>query len=253
MLIENGTAVLVRDVILVWDNITKPDEKYNRYGGKFLIKKSDTASAEELTMLCRKVQQEQQVPLTLQFNANDPRHDGDCFYNGQGELVTQYDGCWVVNASSGLPVPVVDESGMPVDLNMQKPFYNGIGLNVIFNAYARKAEGNKGTSIGVVGVQIADRNKPKLFEGSGGAASHTQVAGMFGVTPAGGQPQQPAPAASSPAPAPAPAPAPSPAAPRMTPISAEAKANPDPNSPFWTTNGWTEDLLVQNGHFTRAM
>lgn len=68
------------------------------------------------------------------------------------------------------------------------------------------------------------------------------------------QPQQPAPQAAAPAAAPtAPAAPAAPLAPRMTPVSAEAKANPDTNSAFWRTNGWTDDLLVQHGHFTRAM
>lgn len=249
MLIENGTAVLVKDVLLVWDNITKADEKYNRYGGKFLVSKRDTQSVEELVGLCRKVQQNDKVPLTSQFNPNDPKHDGDCYYNKEGVLVEQYKDYWVVNAGSGLPIPVVDESGCPVDLNMQKPLYNGIGLNVIFNAYARRADGNVGTSLGVMAIQIADRNKPKLFEGSGGAVSHTQAAGMFGAAPTGGV------AAPSAAPALAPSPAPAPAAaavaPRMTPVSEQAKALPDPAA--WYGRGWTDDMLVQHGHFTRAM
>lgn len=253
MLVENGTAVRVNNVLLVWDNITTPDEKYNRYNGKFLISKGDAQSVEELVSLCRKVQQTDKVPLTSQFNANDPKHDGDCYYNKNGELVEQYKGHWVVNAGSGKPIPVIDESGCPVDLNMQKPLYNGIGLNVIFNAYARRADGNVGTSLGVMAIQIADRNKPRLFEGSGGSVSHSQAAGMFGSSPTGGVatpspvPQQAAPVA-APAPSPAPAPA---AAERWTPVSPQAIASPDHKA--WLAQGWTEDALVSNGHFTRAM
>lgn len=59
--------------------------------------------------------------------------------------------------------------------------------------------------------------------------------------------------AAAPAPSPAPAPAAAAVAPRMTPVSEQAKAQPDPDSAYWTDSGWTHDLLVQHGHFTRAM
>lgn len=253
MLIDNGTKVLVEGVLLAWDNLTKPDDKYNRFGGKFLWPKSDTQSVQEMTTLLQGVQASAKVPLTSQFIAGDPKHDGDIYCNGQGEPVPQYKGYWVVNATSGLPVSVLDESGNPVDLLMQKPLYSGIKMKVIFNAYPRTVEGNKGTSIGPVGCMITDRTTPRLFEGGDGSVAPQALAGMFGASPSAASPA-PAPQAAAPTPAPAPqAAAPAPAAvPRLVPTSDLAKANPDPASPYWVNAGWTEELLVANGHFAKT-
>jgi hypothetical protein len=250
MLIDNGTKVLVEGVLLAWDDLTKPDEKYNRFGGKFLWPKSDTQSVQEMTTLLQGVQASAKVPLTSQFIAGDPKHDGDIYCNSKGEPVPQYKGYWVVNATSGLPVSVLDESGNPVDLLMQKPLFPGVKMKVIFNAYPRTADGNKGTSIGPVGCMITDRTAPRLFEGGDGSVAPQALAGMFGAIPSA------APVAASPAPAPqaaAPTPAPAPAAvPRLVPTSDLAKANPDPASPYWVNAGWTEELLVTNGHFAKT-
>lgn len=60
-----------------------------------------------------------------------------------------------------------------------------------------------------------------------------------------------APAPQQAAPAPAPTPAPAPAVERWTPVSPQAIASPDHKA--WLAQGWTEDALVSNGHFTRAM
>lgn len=253
MLIDNGTKVLVEGVLLAWDNLTKPDEKYNRFGGKFLWPKSDVQGVQEMTTLLQGVQVSAKVPLTSQFIAGDPKHDGDIYCNSKGEPVPQYAGYWVVNATSGLPVSVLDESGNPVDLLMQKPLYAGIKMKVIFNAYPRTADGNKGTSIGPVGCMITDRTTPRLFEGGDGAVAPQALAGMFGATPvaAASAPVAAAPQAQAPVAAPAPAPAPA-AVPRLVPVSDLAKANPDPASPYWVNAGWTEELLVANGHFAKT-
>lgn len=251
MLIDNGTKVLVEGVLLAWDNLTKPDDKYNRFGGKFLWPKSDVQSVQEMETLLRKVQAEKQVPFTSQFISGDPKHDGDIYCNSKGEAVPQYKGYWVVNATSGNPVGVLDESGNPVDLLMQKPLYAGIKMKVIFNAYARTADGNKGTSIGPHGCMITDRTAPRLFEGGDASPSPQALAGMFGASPAAASAPAatPAPVAAAPAPAPAPAPA---AVPRLVPVSDLAKANPEATAPYWVNAGWTEELLVANGHFAKT-
>lgn len=248
MLIDNGTKVLVDGVLLAWDDLTKPDAKHNRFGGKFLWPKSDAQSVQEMATLLQGVQASSQVPFTSQFIPGDPKHDGDIYCNGKGERVPQYAGYWVVNASSGLPVSVLDESGNQVDLLMQKMLYPGIKMKVIFNAYARNADGNRGTSIGPVGCMITDRNAPRLFEGGDGAVAPQALAGMFSAAPQSASPA-PAPAPQAAAPTPAPAPA---AVPRLVALSDLAKANPDATSQYWVAAGWTEDLLIANGHFAKT-
>jgi hypothetical protein len=174
-----------------------------------------------------------------------------------------YAGHWIVKFSRSCniePVRVVDTAYKPIiDPQVAKKGYyyvisggakgNGCdglqaGVFVNMNMVMLAAAGEEIISgpsaqevFGGVNLQLPAGAKPL------GAAIQQQAAPAAAAIPA----PAPAPVAAAPAPAPAPA-----AVPRLVPVSDLAKANPDASSPYWVNAGWTEELLVANGHFAKT-
>lgn len=181
--------------------------------------------------------------------------DGD----GKNKDRQGYAGCWIVKFTRNLFMganrveaprlgdtaynPIIDP------MMAKKGYYYAVSGDC-------EPNGKQGAQAGVfvnfnMGILVAQGEEivvgPSLAQAFAGVKFDVPVAGT--VTPA----PQAAAASPSPAPAPEPQAAAGPATPRMTPVSDLAKANPDPDSAYWTASGWTHDLLVQNGHFTRAL
>lgn len=242
------------------ENKALPEERYHWFVG-VAIPKTTAAWWDEPAPLFQAIRQAassvyaEDVWKSPYFSSKI--EDGD----GKNKDRSGYAGCWIVKFTRNLfmggnrvePPRVGDSQYNPIvdPMIAKRGYYYVLSGDCAANGKQGAQAGcfvnvsmallvAKGEEI-VTGPSLAQAFGGMQFQLPPGAAAVGQPA------PVAQQAASPAPAAQAPA-----APA-APLAPRMTPLSAEAKANPDPASPFWKTNGWTDDLLVQHGHFTRAM
>ncbi|MGL4755293.1 MAG: ssDNA-binding protein [Aeromonadaceae bacterium] len=188
--------------------------------------------------------------------------DGD----GENRDKVGYAGHWIVKFKRSCkidPVKICDSAYKPV-INpdvAKRGYYYVVDGSVSGNGQV--GDDTAGMFINMnmvmlVGVGDEIVSGPSAREVFGGANFQLPP----GARPAGAPMQQAPAAAPSPVPqqaapapvathAPTPAPAPAPAVERWTPVSQQAIASPDHKA--WLAQGWTEDTLVSNGHFTRAM
>lgn len=241
MILSDG-KVVTNEVILAFENISKPDDN-GKYSVKVLVDKNDAATVQELTQLLQNKATLEKVPFINPFSVNDRWHDGDVYQSSAGVKVSAYAGKWVINAKSGYPVGVINLNGQPMDLNFEKDkFYSGAGIKLCVDAYKYDNSGNKGVSLGLQGIQVVNFDKtqrPQIAEASGGGMNAQALANAFGVTQA---PQQ---TAAAPNPNPAPAPdflqPPAPAVKTLIPTQA------------WTieqlrANGFSDEQMVNQGY-----
>lgn len=194
------------DAILAFEDLVKPNNK-GRYSGKFLIPKTQVQDIQDLTNLLQSKATEAQVPFFPKFTPGNVNYDGDSYLDKKtGQKVPMYFGHWILNAGSGIPVPLLDEmnselSPASVPAHKQK-VYSGVGCQVVVNSFPFPAKdgGSAGVSFGLAAVKITDTTKPRLYEGASSGMSAEKAAALFGGSPA---PQQTA-AAPNPNPAPAP-------------------------------------------------
>ena len=239
MVLPDG-KVVTSEVIMAFENITKPDDK-GRYSVKFLLKKSDTAGVQELTNLLSAKATAEQVFFTNPFTPGSQWHDGDVYRNKSGIEVQAYKGYWVLNAKTTFPVGVIDINGQPMDLNFQKDkFYSGAGIRVCVDAYKYDNSGNKGVTLGLQGIQVVNADKtqrPQIAESSGGGMNTQALANAFGVS-------SPAPAANAPAPS-----APAPQSDFLAPPPVKKLVQTGAHSiESLRAAGWTDEGMVSAGH-----
>lgn len=239
MILSDG-KVVTNEVILAFENISKPDEK-GRYSVKFLLKKSDTEGVQELTQLLSAKATAEQVFFTNPFTPGSQWHDGDVYRNKSGVEVQAYKGHWVLNAKTTFPVGVINLNGQPMDLNFEKDkFYSGVGIRVCVDAYKYDNSGNKGVTLGLQGIQVVNFDKtqrPQIAESSGGGMNAQALANAFGVAQA---PQQ-----TAAAPNPNPAPAPDFLAPPPVKTLIQTGAH---TIEALRAAGWGDDQMVAAGH-----
>lgn len=242
MILSDG-KVVTNEVLLAFENITKPDDN-GKYSVKVLIDKSDTATVSELTQLLQNKATSEKVPFVNPFTVNDRWHDGDVYQSSTGVKIVAYAGKWVINAKSGWTVGVINANGQPMDLNFEKDkFYSGAGIRICVDSYKYDNSGNKGVSLGLQGVQVVNCDKtqrPQMAESSGGGMNTQALANAFGVS------AQPA-AATAPAPNPAPAPAPQNdfLAPPPVKVLVQTGAH---TIEALRNAGWTDEQMVASGH-----
>lgn len=239
------------------ENKALPEERYHWFAG-LAIPKTTANWWDEPAPLFQAIKQAAQSTYadTLWQSPyfSSKVEDGD----GKNKDREGYAGCWIVKFTRNLFMganrveaprlgdtqynPIIDP------MVAKKGYYYAISGDC-------QANGKQGATAGIfVNMSMALLVAKGEEIVTGPSLAQAFAGAQFNV-PGGATPMQQAAVASTPAPTPAPAPNPvaAPQAVRMTPVSPQAIAQPDPDSAYWTGSGWTHDLLVANGHFTRAM
>ncbi len=236
----DDSHVKIEKAIVTWDGITRPEEKPDgsvSHNIGFAI--ADNAPEKpELDQLVQKALDNSDFRGVLPAGANPALKPADVQKFGQ-----LLNGHSTGNAATlnGAP-PIFDENGTQLNVaDLQGVLYAGCEVSLLVHAYAYNNK-QRGVKFGIDGIQIKNRNAPKLDVAAG--LSQSQVANVFGAQTVMAQPQAqaPAPQAQAPAPAPAPAPATDLAAGKIMTDAAQGVPYQS-----YIDAGWTDEQLIANG------
>jgi hypothetical protein len=133
-----------------------PEENEPRYSAVLIIPKSDKKTISAL----RKAQQAAlEAGKDTRFNGKIPKVWKDTIHDGDEEADLdknpEYEGCWYMNVSSKTRPAIADRAAQPI-LD-QTEVYSGCYARVKLGAFAFAAQGSKGVSFGLNGLQkLAD-------------------------------------------------------------------------------------------------
>lgn len=233
------------------ENKALPEERYHWFAG-LAIPKTTSNWWDEPAQLFQAIKQAAQSTYadTLWQSPyfSSKVEDGD----GKNKEREGYAGCWIVKFTRNLFMGANRVEGPRMCDTVHNPIIDpmvakkGYWYGVVGDCQANGKQGSTaGIFVNMSLVQLVAQG-PEIITGPSFAQAFAGA--QFNVPGGVAAPVQPA---AAPAPSPAPAPAAAAVAPRMTPVSEQAKALPDPAA--WYGSGWTDDMLVQHGHFTRAM
>lgn len=283
-MIHDANHVISGDAVVLWDGITRPEEKEDKsIVHNIRVAMLPTAVEKgELDNLAARALVDSEFKGVLPAGGNMPFSPVDVAKFGP--IVTGMV-AFTAQTRKGAPT-VVDANGREMSaIQYARSFYPGAIVRVLVHAFPYNNK-QKGIGFGLDGIQIINDKAPALDIGTGGLAK-SEVMGAFGGAPAasGGTKQMapgcpytydalvaagwtdqamiqaghllpPAPvAAPTPAaPAPMAAPAPAPVAPAhdLVPASKQSKMTAAAQFPYdaYIASGWTDANLIANGLMT---
>jgi hypothetical protein len=188
MWVENNTAVLTGNAILIWDGLTKPDVKDD--GSKTwnvsVAVPANSPELVELEALRQKALREKAKPTVNVNNpGNNPIHDIDA------SKFPELPGYKVFKATTTLGAPeVFNVDGATLNAMTYGPMmYNGAVVRLIVDAYTYDNK-QKGVNFGLQSMQIVDATAPRLAIGAAGMSTDAARAAFMGAAAAPAQAQQ---------------------------------------------------------------
>lgn len=184
MWVENNTAVLTGNVILIWDGLTKPDVKDD--GSKTwnvrVAIPNNAPELQELEALRQQALRNSKKPnVTVSNPGNNPLTDIDLqkFPELPGHK------CFSASTTRG-PCDVFSIDGATLSPMQYGPqIFNGLVVRLIVDAYAYDNK-QKGINFGLQSMQIIDATAPRLSIGASGMSTDAARAAFMGA----GAPQQ---------------------------------------------------------------
>lgn len=188
MWVENNTAVLTGNAILIWDGLTKPDVKDD--GSKTwnvsVAVPANSPELAELEALRQKALREKAKPtVNVNTPGNNPIHDIDA------SKFPELPGYKVFKATTTLGAPeVFNVDGATLNAMTYGPMmYNGAVVRLIVDAYTYDNK-QKGVNFGLQSMQIVDATAPRLAIGAAGMSTDAARAAFMGAAAAPAQGQQ---------------------------------------------------------------
>jgi hypothetical protein len=175
--------VITGRVVVVWDGITKPEEKTNEAGNvgyshniRVAIA-NDSPGLEEVRTLMQNALNESKWKGKLPAGGGDGFMDADA--EKLGEELEGYT-CFTAATRRGCP-PIVDKHGKELNaMQSGRSFYPGAIVSLLVHAYDYDNK-QKGIAFGLDGIQVLDTTTKALRIGGGISAS--AVISAFGGTP----------------------------------------------------------------------
>ena len=190
MITQNGSGVIIDNVVVVWDGINHPKTKDDagnplerpKYSLGLAIHPQAPEVAEVNGLVDAAVKSDAKFKGKLPANAKVPFQTMI-----DGETLTEdfLQGCYKVNLNTVLTPKVYDLSGNLIDPAV---LYAGCKVRVQTHAYTFNNV-SKGVALSLDGVQVIDTTAPKLSIASGGGVIPDFASPIAG----GAVPQQPAP------------------------------------------------------------
>ncbi|MCF2674617.1 DUF2815 family protein [Fusobacterium varium] len=190
-----ATKVVTGECLLSYVNVFKPRLGVNgqpgKYGVTILIPKTDTATKARIDAAIKAAIEQ---AVTSKWNGQKPAKIAEVLHDGDGGRPSdglpygeECKGHWVLNASAGLEYPpkVFDKKVQPII--DQSEVYSGIYGIASINFYGYLANGKKGVSAGLNGIQKLRDGVP--LSGAGNvAADFTATEDTQEVDPITGEP-----------------------------------------------------------------
>ena len=182
------THVLVKDCLVVWDGVTRPENGDN--GIKYSLKVVADPNHPDIALLD---QLGQKTLAESEFKGVLPQGGRmNIGTAGQGEFNGQYTGFAVVSGNTKRLPEVWDETGNIMDpMQYGNLLYGGQKVDIIVHCYAYNAKGNKGVATGLDAIRIiASANAPRQNFGGSGFDSSSVFGGGNQQAQSGGFNQQ---------------------------------------------------------------